>query len=88
MLYESFIHPITILSTIPSAGVGALLALMLFHTELSIIAMIGVILLIGIVKKNAIMMIDFALQVERTEGQELAGCDLRGVPAALPARSS
>jgi multidrug efflux pump len=69
MLYESFIHPITILSTIPSAGVGALLALMLFHTELSIIAMIGVILLIGIVKKNAIMMIDFALQVERTENK-------------------
>jgi multidrug efflux pump len=67
MLYESCIHPITILSTIPSAGVGALLALMMFHTELSIIAMIGVILLIGIVKKNAIMMIDFALQVERTE---------------------
>ncbi len=67
MLYESCIHPITILSTIPSAGVGALMALMMFHTELSIIAMIGVILLIGIVKKNAIMMIDFALQVERTE---------------------
>jgi len=69
MLYESCIHPITILSTIPSAGVGALLALMMFHTELSIIAMIGVILLIGIVKKNAIMMIDFALQVERTENR-------------------
>ena len=69
MLYESYIHPITILSTIPSAGVGALLALMLFHTELSIIAMIGVILLIGIVKKNAIMMIDFALSVERTENK-------------------
>jgi multidrug efflux pump len=69
MLYESYIHPITILSTIPSAGVGALLALMMFHTELSIIAMIGVILLIGIVKKNAIMMIDFALQVERTENK-------------------
>ena len=69
ILYESYIHPITILSTIPSAGVGALLALMLFHTELSIIAMIGIILLIGIVKKNAIMMIDFALQVERTENK-------------------
>ncbi len=67
MLYESYVHPITILSTIPSAGVGALLALMLFHTELTIIALIGIILLIGIVKKNAIMMIDFALQVERTE---------------------
>ncbi len=69
MLYESWIHPITILSTIPSAGVGALLALILFKTELSIIAMIGVILLIGIVKKNAIMMIDFALSVERSEGR-------------------
>ena len=69
MLYESWIHPITILSTIPSAGVGALLALILFKTELSIIAMIGVILLIGIVKKNAIMMIDFALSVERTENR-------------------
>ncbi len=69
MLYESFIHPITILSTIPSAGVGALLALILFHADLSIIAMIGVILLIGIVKKNAIMMIDFALHVERTQGR-------------------
>ncbi len=69
ILYESYIHPITILSTIPSAGVGALLALLLFRTELSIIAMIGIILLIGIVKKNAIMMIDFALQVERTENR-------------------
>jgi multidrug efflux pump len=68
ILYESFIHPITILSTLPSAGVGAVLALLLFHTEFSIIALIGVILLIGIVKKNAIMMIDFALEVERTEG--------------------
>ncbi|MEO7742419.1 MAG: multidrug efflux RND transporter permease subunit [Usitatibacter sp.] len=65
MLYESTIHPITILSTLPSAGVGALLALLLFKTEFSIIALIGVILLIGIVKKNAIMMIDFALQAER-----------------------
>ncbi len=69
ILYESFVHPITILSTIPSAGVGGLLALILCHTELSIIAMIGVILLIGIVKKNAIMMIDFAVQVERTENK-------------------
>jgi multidrug efflux pump len=65
ILYESLIHPITILSTLPSAGVGALLALLLFHTELSIIALIGIILLIGIVKKNAIMMIDFALYAER-----------------------
>ncbi len=66
VLYESYIHPITILSTLPSAGVGAVLALMLFNTEFSIIALIGVILLIGIVKKNAIMMIDFALDAERT----------------------
>jgi len=68
MLYESFMHPITILSTLPSAGVGALLALLMWHTELSIIAMIGIILLIGIVKKNAIMMIDFAIEAERAEG--------------------
>jgi multidrug efflux pump len=68
VLYESYVHPITILSTLPSAGVGAVLALMVFHTEFSIIALIGVILLIGIVKKNAIMMIDFALDAERTRG--------------------
>jgi multidrug efflux pump len=68
ILYESYIHPITILSTLPSAGVGALLALMAFNTEFSIIALIGVILLIGIVKKNAIMMIDFALEARRVEG--------------------
>jgi multidrug efflux pump len=68
ILYESFIHPITILSTLFSAGVGAVLALLLFHTEFSIIAMIGVILLIGIVKKNAILMIDFALEAERSDG--------------------
>ncbi len=67
ILYESYIHPITILSTLPSAGVGALLALLITHTELSIIALIGIILLIGIVKKNAIMMIDFALEVERRD---------------------
>jgi multidrug efflux pump len=67
VLYESYIHPITILSTLPSAGVGALLALLITHTELSIIALIGIILLIGIVKKNAIMMIDFALEVERRD---------------------
>ncbi len=68
MLYESYIHPLTILSTLPSAGVGAVAALMLSHTEFDIIAMIGVILLIGIVKKNAIMMIDFALDAERLRG--------------------
>jgi multidrug efflux pump subunit AcrB len=67
MLYESYIHPLTILSTLPSAGVGALLALMLFHTELSVIALVGIILLIGIVKKNAIMMIDFAVEAQRKE---------------------
>jgi multidrug efflux pump len=69
VLYESFIHPITILSTLPSAGIGALLALMLFGANLSIIAIIGIVLLIGIVKKNAIMMIDFALDAERLEGK-------------------
>ena len=69
ILYESFIHPITILSTLPSAGVGAILALLLCRTEFSIIALIGIILLIGIVKKNAIMMIDFALEAERNEGK-------------------
>jgi multidrug efflux pump len=69
ILYESYIHPLTILSTLPSAGVGALLALMLFNTEFSVIALIGIILLIGIVKKNAIMMIDFALDAERKEGK-------------------
>jgi multidrug efflux pump len=68
VLYESYVHPLTILSTLPSAGVGALLALMLFKTDFSIIGLIGVILLIGIVKKNAIMMIDFALGAERTQG--------------------
>ena len=68
VLYESYIHPITIMSTLPSAGIGAVLALMLFNTEFSIIAAIGVILLIGIVKKNAILMIDFALDAERTHG--------------------
>ncbi len=69
ILYESFIHPLTILSTLPSAGVGALLFLFLFHVDLSVIAMIGIILLIGIVKKNAIMMIDFALIAEREHGK-------------------
>ena len=69
VLYESYIHPVTILSTLPSAGVGAILALQLFRTHLDIIALIGIILLIGIVKKNAIMMIDFALEAEREEGK-------------------
>jgi HAE1 family hydrophobic/amphiphilic exporter-1 len=69
ILYESFIHPLTILSGLPSAGVGALLALMLFGMDLNIYAFVGVIMLVGIVKKNAIMMIDFALEAQRTEGK-------------------
>jgi multidrug efflux pump len=70
ILYESYIHPLTILSTLPSAGVGALLALIVFHQDFSVIALIGIVLLIGIVKKNAIMMIDFALAAERTENMK------------------
>ena len=69
ILYESFVHPLTILSTLPSAGVGAILALLLCRTDLTVIALIGILLLIGIVKKNAIMMIDFAVEAERTEGK-------------------
>jgi len=69
VLYESFIHPITILSTLPSAGVGAFLALILFHQSLSIVAIIGLVLLIGIVEKNGIMMVDFALEMEREHGK-------------------
>jgi multidrug efflux pump len=67
VLYESYVHPVTILSTLPSAGVGALLALMVTGTDLSVVALIGIILLIGIVKKNGIMMVDFALEAERKE---------------------
>jgi multidrug efflux pump len=70
ILYESYIHPMTILSALPSAGVGALLALILFHNDFSVIALIGIVLLIGIVKKNAIMMIDFALAAERKDGMK------------------
>ena len=69
VLYESYVHPITILSTLPSAGVGALLALLLFRQDLGIVGIIGIVLLIGIVKKNGIMMVDFALQAERVEGK-------------------
>src|SRR5262249_53610588 len=69
VLYESYIHPITILSTLPSAGVGAILALLVCRMDLNVIALIGIILLIGIVKKNAIMMIDFALDAQREEGR-------------------
>ena len=88
MLYESTIHPVTILSTLPSAGVGALLALMLCNTELSVIALIGIILLIGIVKKNAILMIDFAIEAERKEGKSPAdaiyeACLLRFRPITM-----
>jgi multidrug efflux pump subunit AcrB len=88
ILYESLVHPITILSTLPSAGVGALLALILFRTELTVIAMIGIILLIGIVKKNAIMMIDFALDAERREGRSprdsiFQACILRFRPITM-----
>ncbi len=88
VLYESYIHPITILSTLPSAGVGAVLALLVFHTEFSIIALIGVILLIGIVKKNAIMMIDFALEAEREHDMDprdaiFEACRLRFRPIMM-----
>jgi multidrug efflux pump len=88
ILYESTVHPITILSTLPSAGLGALLALLLFKTEFSLIALIGVILLIGIVKKNAILMIDFALEVERRENRDpkdaiYEACQLRFRPIMM-----
>jgi multidrug efflux pump subunit AcrB len=88
VLYESYVHPITILSTLPSAGVGALLALRLFGQDFSIIALIGVILLIGIVKKNAIMMVDFAIDAERRHKlppQEaiLQACSLRFRPIMM-----
>ena len=88
VLYESYIHPLTILSTLPSAGVGAVLALMLFHIDFTIIAMIGVILLIGIVKKNAILMIDFALEAERVRGLDsraaiLQACLMRFRPIMM-----
>jgi len=88
VLYESFIHPLTILSTLPSAGVGALLALMLFKQDLSIVALIGIVLLMGIVKKNAIMMIDFALEAERREGKSphdaiLEACLIRFRPIMM-----
>jgi multidrug efflux pump len=71
VLYESFIHPVTIMSTLPSAGIGALLALMLFGADLSLVALVGIVLLMGIVKKNGIMVVDFALEAERERG--LAG---------------
>jgi multidrug efflux pump len=88
VLYESYIHPITIISSLPSAGVGALLALLITRTEFSVIALIGIVLLIGIVQKNAIMMIDFALQAERTEGKSaeaaiFQACQLRFRPILM-----
>jgi multidrug efflux pump len=88
VLYESYVHPITILSTLPSAGIGAILALMLCHTELGVVALIGIILLIGIVEKNAIMMIDFALEAQRKEGKEplaaiFEACQLRFRPILM-----
>jgi len=88
VLYESYIHPITIISSLPSAGVGALLALLITRTEFSVIALIGIILLIGIVQKNAIMMIDFALQAERNEGKSaenaiFQACQLRFRPILM-----
>ena len=92
VLYESYIHPITILSTIPSAGVGALLALLAFHTELSVIALIGIILLIGIVIKNAIMMIDFAIGAQRAsktpEESIYQACLLRFRPIMMTSMSA
>src|SRR5262249_42595685 len=78
ILYESFIHPITILSGLPSAGFGALLTLLLFHQELNIYAFVGIIMLVGIVKKNAIMMIDFALEAQRVDGKSPADAIFQG----------
>jgi multidrug efflux pump len=88
ILYESLVHPLTIISTLPSASVGAMLALMLFGVDLNVISIIGIVLLIGIVKKNAIMMIDFALQAERQEGKSTAdaifeACMLRFRPILM-----
>ena len=87
MLYESLIHPLTILSTLPSAGLGALLAMLVTGDELSLVSTIGIILLIGIVKKNAIMMVDFALEAERHEGLEPGRIDLPGVVSFGSGRS-
>ena len=85
VLYESYIHPLTILSGLPSAGFGALLTLMIFKVDLNIYAFVGLIMLIGIVKKNAIMQIDFALEAERKRRQEPCRGDLRRLPDPLPA---
>ncbi|MBV8054560.1 MAG: efflux RND transporter permease subunit, partial [Deltaproteobacteria bacterium] len=93
VLYESFIHPITILSGLPSAGFGALLSLMAFHLELDLLGFVGIIMLIGLVKKNAIMMIDFALDAERVEGKRAAdaiyeGCLIRFRPIMMTTMSA
>jgi HAE1 family hydrophobic/amphiphilic exporter-1 len=93
VLYESFVHPLTILSGLPSAGVGALVTLMIFHIDLNIYAIVGVIMLIGIVKKNAIMMIDFALAAERKEGKSprdaiFEGCLIRFRPIMMTTMSA
>lgn len=93
MLYESYIHPLTILSTLPSAGVGALLALIVFRSELNVMALIGILLLIGIVKKNAILMIDFALEAERKHGKSpedaiFEACILRFRPITMTTMAS
>jgi multidrug efflux pump subunit AcrB len=93
MLYEDLIHPVTILSTLPSAGVGALLALLITHYEVNVISLIGIILLIGIVEKNAIMMIDFAISAERREGLQpesaiLKACVLRFRPITMTTMSA
>ena len=87
ILYESYIHPLTILSGLPSAGFGALVTLFLFHMDLNIYAFVGMIMLIGIVEKNAIMQIDFALEAERNQGMTPLRGDLRRLPDPLPARS-
>ena len=86
VLYESYIHPLTILSTLPSAGVGALLALLLTGQDLGVVALIGIVLLIGIVKKNAIMMIDFALDAQREQGPPERR-DLSGIACCASGRS-
>src|SRR5207253_2640296 len=78
ILYESFIHPITILSGLPSAGFGALLTLLVFHTDLNLYSFVGIIMLVGIVKKNAIMMIDFAVETEKNEGKSAAEAIYKG----------
>jgi HAE1 family hydrophobic/amphiphilic exporter-1 len=93
ILYESFIHPLTILSGLPSAGFGALLVLMLFHLELNVYAFVGVIMLVGIVKKNGIMMIDFALAAQRNEGKKALdaiyqGCIIRFRPIMMTTMSA